>query len=56
MEYIITIKARTGQIVSELVKADSERQAINFCLDMVAGRFDLAIKDLEVINIETLCQ
>lgn len=51
MEYTITIKAKTGQIISELVKADSERQAINFALDMTAGRFDLAIKDLEVLNI-----
>lgn len=54
MEYIIQIKAKTGAIISELVRADNERKAINFCLDLVAGRLDLSIKDLQVINIETL--
>jgi len=54
MTYQITIKAITGAILTEYVYADSERKAINFVLDMVAGKLNLSIKDLELLELTTI--
>ena len=54
MTYQITIKAITGAILTEYTWANSERKAINFVLDQVAGRLNLSIKDLELLELTTI--